>query len=63
MRNAIDFESEKPLRERALEAKIAKLEKELEAERLKTKAYDTMIDIAEAELGIDIRKKLVPNSR
>ncbi|MBQ1750734.1 MAG: hypothetical protein IIZ90_01805 [Bacteroidales bacterium] len=48
---------EKSLREQTLEAKIAKLEKELEAEKLKAEAYNALIEVAEEELGIDIRKK------
>ena len=48
---------DKSLREQTLEAKIAKLEKELEAEKLKAEAYNALIEVAEEELGIDIRKK------
>lgn len=51
------------MRERTLEAKVAQLEKKLKEEQLKSMAYSTMIDVAEEELGIDIRKNLVPNSR
>ena len=40
-----------------LEKKIEVLEKQLEWEKLRTKALDKMIDIAERELNIDIRKK------
>ncbi len=40
-----------------LENKIALLEKQLEWEKLKSHALDTMINIAERELNIDIRKK------
>ena len=40
-----------------LEKKIALLEKQLEWEKLKSQALDTMINIAERELNIDIRKK------
>ena len=40
-----------------LEAKLAQLEKELKDERMKTLAYKTLIDTAEEELGIDLRKK------
>lgn len=47
----------KSLRELTLEAKVAQLEKELKAERLKSLAYSAMIDTAEEELGVDIRKK------
>lgn len=47
----------KSLREQALEEKISKLEKELEAAKLKAEAYNALIEVAEEELGIDIRKK------
>jgi transposase len=40
-----------------LENKIALLEKQLEWEKLKSHALDTMITVAERELNIDIRKK------
>lgn len=40
-----------------LENKIALLEKQLEWEKLKSHALDTMINVAERELNIDIRKK------
>lgn len=40
-----------------LEKKIAVLEKQLEWEKLKSHALDTMITVAERELKIDIRKK------
>ncbi|MDI9311491.1 MAG: helix-turn-helix domain-containing protein [Limnohabitans sp.] len=40
-----------------LEKKIALLEKQLEWEKLKSHALDTMITVAERELNIDIRKK------
>jgi transposase-like protein len=40
-----------------LEKKIALLEKQLEWEKLKTYALDTLINVAERELNIDIRKK------
>lgn len=47
----------KSLREQALEEKISKLEKELEAAKLKAEAYNALIEVAEEELGVDIRKK------
>ena len=47
----------KSLREQALEEKISKLEKELEAAKLKAEAYTALIEVAEEELGVDIRKK------
>ncbi len=40
-----------------LEKKIEVLEKQLEWEKLRTLALDTMINIAERELNISIRKK------
>jgi len=39
------------------ELKIKKLEEELKREQFRAKALNTMIDIAERELKIDIRKK------
>jgi 5-bromo-4-chloroindolyl phosphate hydrolysis protein len=39
------------------EKKIEVLEKQLEWEKLRTLALDTMINVAERELNIDIRKK------
>lgn len=50
-------ESEKTKQELELEAKIRELEKSLDYERLKTLALNTMIDIAERDLKISIRKK------
>lgn len=50
-------EDSKPQQERELEQKIKNLEKELEHEKLRTRALNTMIDIAEKELKISIRKK------
>ena len=41
----------------ALQQKIKLLERQLEEEKLKSLAYSTMIDIAEKELKISIRKK------
>jgi transposase-like protein len=42
----------------ALQQKIAALEKQLEWEKLRSEALDTMINIAEKDLNIQIRKKL-----
>lgn len=50
-------EQERSTTERALEEKISKLEDDLKHERLRSKALNTMIDIAERELKVDIRKK------
>jgi transposase-like protein len=41
----------------ALQQKIAALEKQLEWEKLRSEALNTMIDIAEKDLHISIRKK------
>ncbi len=41
----------------ALQQKIASLEKQLEWEKLRVEALDTMISIAEKDLHIQIRKK------
>lgn len=41
----------------ALEKKVALLEKQLAWEKMKAAALDKMIDIAEKDLNIDIRKK------
>ena len=57
MKKVVQQSPDKTLRERMLEAKVAQLEKELKEEKLKSMAYSTMIDVAEEELGIDIRKK------
>ena len=50
------------LRERVkvLERKNARLEKELEVKDMKAEFFDLMIDIAEEEYGVDIRKKCSP---
>jgi transposase-like protein len=48
---------EKTVYERELEAKVKKLEQELDHEQLRTLALNTMIDIAERDLKISIRKK------
>lgn len=57
MKKTLDSSTDKTLRERTLESKIAQLEKELKAEKLKSLAYSTMIEVAEEELGVEIRKK------
>ena len=41
----------------ALKKRIKELEAQLKQERLRSLAYDTMIEVAEEELGIEIRKK------
>lgn len=50
-------EAGKTSKERELEAKIKQLEKDLEHERLRAQAFETMITIAERDLKIPIRKK------
>lgn len=50
-------EANKTKRELELEAKIQKLEKDLDTERFRTKALNKMIDIIERDLKIPVRKK------
>jgi transposase-like protein len=50
-------QKEKTLYEHELESKVKKLEQQLSNEQLRTLALDTMIDIAERDLKISIRKK------
>jgi transposase len=57
IQRAMSKEAEKTPQERKLEAKIKDLEKALEYERMRTLALDTMIDVAERDLKISIRKK------
>ena len=57
LQQAMSKEEEKTPRERKLEAKVKELERALEQERLRTLALDTMINIAERDLKISIRKK------
>lgn len=57
IRHAMSKETEKTSHERELESKVKELEKLLEHEKLRTVALNTMIDIAERELKISIRKK------
>lgn len=52
--------TDKTPHERELEAKVKHLEKELEKEKLRTLVLDKMIDIAERDLKIPIRKKSGP---
>lgn len=42
---------------KALEKRILELENQLESEKLRTLGLETLIDVAEEDLGIDIRKK------
>lgn len=41
----------------ALQAEILRLKSELTKAEIKAEAYDEMINVAESELGISIRKK------
>lgn len=50
-------QSDRTLYEQELEAKVRKLEEQLEYEKFRTLALNTMIDIAERDLKISIRKK------
>ena len=57
IQKAMSKEEDKTPRERKLEAKVKELEKALEHERLRTLALNTMINIAERDLKISIKKK------
>jgi hypothetical protein len=57
LQRTMSKQKEKTPYERELEAKVQKLEQQLEYEHLRTLALDTMIDIAERDLKIPIRKK------
>lgn len=50
-------EKESNPRERELELKISKLEDALQREKFKASALNTLIDVAERDLKIEIRKK------
>jgi transposase len=50
-------EIEKTAKEQELESKVQQLQQQLEYEKLRTLALNTMIDIAERDLKITIRKK------
>jgi len=50
-------QKEKTSYEQELEAKVHKLEEQLEYEKFRTLALNTMIDVAERDLKISIRKK------
>ena len=54
---AMTKEKQKSSSEQELELKIKKLEEDLKREQFRTLALNTMIDIAERELKVDIRKK------
>jgi transposase-like protein len=50
-------EAEKTAHELELEARVRKLEEELRYEKFRTLALNTLIDVAERDLKITIRKK------
>jgi transposase len=52
-----DRQVERPARAKAVPEDVRKLQRELAEARLETQIYKTMIDIAEKDLGIQIRKK------
>lgn len=57
LQRAMGKQKEKTLYERELESKVRKLEQQLDNEQLHSLALSTMIDIAERDLKISIRKK------
>lgn len=57
LHRAMAKEKQKSALEQELELKIRKLEEDLKREQFRTKALNVMIDIAERELKVDIRKK------
>jgi transposase len=57
LQRAMTKEKEKTTYERELEAKVQKLEEELRYEKFRTLALNTLIDVAERDLKISIRKK------
>lgn len=59
-KNDIDTVSSKDTN--SLEAELAKLKEELKDQRLRANVYDEMINVAEEQFNIKIRKKLAPNS-
>jgi len=50
-------ERSKTSHEQELEAKVRELEKQLEYQKLKARAYEKMVEIAERKFSISIRKK------
>lgn len=50
-------QSDNPNDPKLLKKQIKQLEKQLHSERIRSEFYKTMIDVAERELGISIRKK------
>jgi hypothetical protein len=57
LHQAMSKEIQRTALEQELEVRVKKLEAELEREQFRTMALNTMIDIAERELKVDIRKK------
>jgi len=57
LHRTMKMEKHKSSSEQELELKIKKLEDDLKREQFKTLALNTMINIAERELKVDIRKK------
>jgi transposase-like protein len=57
LRELMTKETRKSAREIELEAKVRDLERALEYEQLRSYALDTLIDVAERDLKVDIRKK------
>jgi len=57
LQRTMSKEVEKTAKERELESKVKQLEQQLEHEKFRTLALNTMIDIAERDLKIVIRKK------
>lgn len=57
IQRTMEKQSDRHPYEQELEAKIRKLEAQLEHEKFRTLALNTMIDIAERDLKISIRKK------
>lgn len=56
MENKEPSKEKQNLQDESLLKQIAALKKELDYERMKTFALETMIDLAKSELGIDVRK-------
>lgn len=46
----------------SLQKRIEELRRSLELEKMRSRAFEKMIEIAEEEEGISILKKMVPNS-
>ena len=56
LQSAMKEQNQRTPREQELEQRVKQLEKELEKERLRTLVLNTMIDIAERDLKIKVRK-------